>query len=96
MTQPIYLSIETYIGCKVGNGFCSEVGMQLVATDVNGKRKVIFGDYPHSSPCYKIRCGITHYRSGVSKATNQKMLDAKLALYAYRANMVKVRGYLAR
>lgn len=62
-----YIS-EFYRGRRLGNGYMSRVGYQVVAIDEKtGKRRAVFGTYRGKSPCKKSNWVASHYISGPNK-----------------------------
>lgn len=66
--RKIVISLESYVGRKIGKSYMHRCGYQLVATDAQtGKRVYAF----NSSPCLKFAQGAAHYRSGLSTNTRE-------------------------
>lgn len=59
---------EYYKGCIIGNSYMVRVGYQVVATDAEtGKRRAVFGEPGHKTPCLKSNWVAFHYISGCNK-----------------------------
>ena len=68
---------EWYQGRKFGsNVHMCRAGVQIVATDDEGKRKYVFPCGKHTSPCLKLWEGAWHYKSGFNAEQAAQFVEA--------------------